>query len=120
MPANTDTRIFSEIRLAGMTVDPQGEEDPYNLLEKHSSLDVLPYLQPDEAARMLYRAGRYFYRYSSTTRTRRAIARLEGVDPSMAEQLAENWTAWRESVRRRGAVRPVPESRHGGRQYDVE
>jgi len=108
MPANTDTRIFSEVRLAGMMVNPQGEENPYKLLEKHSSLDVLPYLKPDEAARMLYRAGRYFYRYSSTTRTRRAIARLEGVDPSMAERLAVNWAAWRESVRRRGAARSVP------------
>jgi hypothetical protein len=108
MPPNTDTRIYSEVRLAGMKVDPQGEEDPYKLLEKHSSLDVLPYVKPDEAARMLYLAGRYFYRYFSTTRTRRAIARLENVDPTMAERLAENWAAWRESVRKRGAVRPAP------------
>jgi spermidine synthase len=108
MPPNTDTRIYSEVRLAGMKVDPQGEEDPYKLLETHSSLDVLPYLNPDEAARMLYLAGRYFYRYFSTTRTRRAIARLENVDPSMAERLAENWAAWRESVRKRTAKRQAP------------
>jgi hypothetical protein len=108
MPPNTDTRIYSEVRLAGMKVDPQGEEDPYKLLETHSSLDVLPYLKPDEAARMLYLAGRYFYRYFSTTRTRRAIARLENVDPTMAARLAENWAAWRESVRKRAAVRPAP------------
>jgi hypothetical protein len=105
MPANTDTRIFSEVRLAGMTADPQDEENPYKLLETHSSLDVLPYIKPDEATQMLYRAGRYFYRYFSTTRTRRAIARLEDVDPTMAERLAEDWSTWRQSVSKRAAAR---------------
>ena len=33
--ANTDTRILSEVRLAGMTVDPEGAEDPYELLRQH-------------------------------------------------------------------------------------
>ena len=101
IPANTDTRIISEVRLAGMTADPQGDEDPYKLIKEHSSLDVLPYLKPDEAARMLYLAGGYFYRHFSTTRTRQAIARLETLDPDMAGNLDRNWAAWRESVRNR-------------------
>jgi spermidine synthase len=109
MPANTDTRIFSEVRLAGMTVNPQGAENPYKLLEKHVSLDVLPYLNPDEAARTLFLAGRYFYRYFSSTRTRRAIARLEEVDPTMAERLIENWADWRESVIRNGGATALPD-----------
>jgi spermidine synthase len=108
MPANTDTRIFSEVRLAGMRVNPKGEENPYKLLEKHTSLDVLPYLKPDEAARMLFRAGRYFYRHSSTPRTQQALARLESVDPDMARRFNANWTAWREQVRKRKTTQSVP------------
>ena len=108
MPANTDTRIYSEVRLAGLKSDPQGEQSPYQLLKKHSSLDVLSYLKPDEAARVLYRAGRYFYRYSSTKRTRQAIARLESVDPGMAERLVKNWAAWRVSREKRESAL-VPE-----------
>jgi spermidine synthase len=108
MPANTDTRIFSEVRLAGMRVNPKGEENPYKLLEKHASLDVLPYLKPDEAARMLFRAGRYFYRHSSTPRTQQALARLESVDPDMAKRFNANWTAWREQVRKRKTTQSVP------------
>jgi len=106
IPANTDTRIFSEVRLAGMMVDPRGEENPYKLLKKHASLDVLPYLNPDEAARMLYRAGRYFYRYSSKPRTQQALARLESVNPDMAKRLNADWTAWQERVRKRKTTRP--------------
>jgi hypothetical protein len=103
-PANTDTQILSEVRLAGMTVDPQGEESPYELLATHSSLDVLPYLEPKESARMLYLAGRYSYRHFSTTRTRLAIARLEELDTPLAERLIDDWADWRESVRQRGTT----------------
>jgi len=101
MRPNTDTRIISEVRLAGMSVDPQGKENPYKLIQNHSSLDVLPYLKPAEAARMLSLAGSYFYRSFSTTRTRQAMTRLETLDPKMAEDLDRNWAAWRESVRNR-------------------
>jgi len=108
MPPNTDTRIISEVRLAGMTVEPDGDENPYKLVEKHSSLDVLSYIKPDDAARMLYLAGNYFYRNHSTTRTRNAMARLEPLDPAMARDLDRNWAAWRESVRNRSGPLPVP------------
>ena len=103
---NTDTRIFSEVRLAGLSVDPQGEEDPYKLLKTHTSLDVIPYLKPDETTEVLYLAGSYSYRYFSTERTRRAIARLEEVDPIMAERLTKSWADWREAVRNRGTAVP--------------
>jgi spermidine synthase len=105
MLPNTDTRIFSEVRLAGMTIDPRDEEDPYNLLRSNSSLDVIEYLNPEETARWLYLAGRYFYRYASTTRTRQAIALLESLDPPLAKRLDADWEAWRDSVRRR-STRP--------------
>ena len=114
MPANTDTRILSEVRLAGMTVDPQGDEDPNKLLEKHSSLDVLPYLNPDDAARVLSGAGRYFYHHFSTKRTRRAIARLEGLDSTMAERLTEDWSTWRQSIRERAAPRSARKRNESG------
>jgi hypothetical protein len=105
MTPNTDTRIFSEVRLAGMNVEQTGEDDPYALLRAHSSLDVMPYIRPEDAAQMLYRAGRYFYRHHSTTLTRRAIGRLEDVDPKLAGRLKDDWEGWRESVRNR-AITP--------------
>jgi spermidine synthase len=104
MPPNTDTRIYSEVRLAGMTVDPTGDDDPYQLLRAHSKLDVIPYLRPHEASQMLYQAGQSFYRHFSTALTRRAIARLEDVDPATADRLRDDWAAWRESVRNRGTA----------------
>jgi hypothetical protein len=55
---------------------------------------------------MLYLAGRYSYRHFSTTRAKRAMARLEELDASMAERLVEDWAAWRESVRQSGATPP--------------
>ena len=103
MPPNTDTRIYSEVRLAGITASPQGEENPYTLLGNHSSLDVLSYLKPDQAAWTLYLAGRYSFRYYSTKRTRWAIERLEEIDPSMAERLEKDWKASRQANLRRGA-----------------
>ncbi len=97
--ANTDTRIISEVRLAGMIVDPTGEESPYQLLKNNSSFDVLNYFEPNEQANFLFLAGRYFYSNFSTTRTRQAIAQLNTIDQPMAERLEKNWAAWRESFR---------------------
>ena len=98
---NTDTRIYSEVRLAGITVETSDEEDPYKLLAQHTSLDVLPYLSTGEAAHMVYVAGRYFYRHGAITRTRQAIAALENIDPAVAERLRNDWAGWRESIRQR-------------------
>ena len=97
--ANSDTLIISETRLAGMAVDPKGEENPYQLLRTHGNFDVKAILKPNESAEILYLAGRYFYSHFSTTRTRQAIAQLKSIDDLAARRLETSWSHWRDSLR---------------------
>lgn len=89
MAPNTDTRILSEVRLAGLTSDPQGHESPYLLLKNHFHLDVLPYLNLLDAAAMLYPAGQYFLKRGSPQRARMTVEQLMKVNPELARRLAK-------------------------------
>jgi hypothetical protein len=89
MAPNTDTRILSEVRLAGLTSDPKGNESPYLLLKNHFHLDVLPYLNLPDAAAMLYPAGQYFLKRGSPQRARMTVEQLTKVNPELARRLAK-------------------------------
>ena len=93
-PPNSDTRIISEVRLAGLTADPTGQKDPYALLERYFTFDLLPYLRPSEAPALLYDTGRHFYGSNAKLRTQRAVERLKELDPPSAERLAREYSAW--------------------------
>jgi len=92
--ANTDMRIMSEVRLAGIKTIPTGEENPYELLSSNYNFDVIPYLNSYEAKQMLSMAGRYFYKHESKDRTLKAIEQLKSLDLDSAMQLIESWDAW--------------------------
>jgi spermidine synthase len=101
---NSDTRILSEVRLAGMNTDPLGEENPYHFLNKHTHFDVLSYLKPDEAANALFAVGQYFYTYGFTLRTRQTIDQLMTINPVMAKDLESKWQAWQASKAQKKSV----------------
>ena len=94
-PPNSDTRIISEVRLAGLTADPTGQEDPNALLERYFSFDLLPYLKASEAKALLYGSGHYFFAANSKHRMGRVVERLKELDPPTAERLAREHSAWR-------------------------
>jgi len=96
---NTDTRIMSEVRLAGISETPTGDENPYVLLSSNYNFDVISYLNTDEAKDMLSMAGRYFYKYESKDRTLKAIEQLKSLDTNSAIQLKESWDTWRKKQR---------------------
>ena len=85
MRPNTDTNILSEIRLAAWHDDLTDDEDPYAFLFKHFTLDLRPYLIPDQAAKQIYRVGSFFLRRQAPERAKMAVERLKELDaPRMA------------------------------------
>lgn len=103
---NTDTRILSEVRLAGLSRDPTGAENPYEFLNQHIQFDVLPYLKPEQAANALFVVGEYFYRYGFTLRTRQTIDQLNTINPAMAQTLEANWQAWQAAEAQKKSANP--------------
>ena len=106
MQPNSDTRILSEVRLAGLNTDPQGDENPYLFLNKYTHFDVLPYLKPDQAADALFAVGEYFYTYGFTVRTRQTIDQLTTINPAMAQALEAKWQAWQAAQAQKVPVNP--------------
>ena len=54
---NTDTNIFSEVRLSMLDSHAQGDENPYDFLREHYNLHVAPYLGTDVASKLYQYAG---------------------------------------------------------------
>ncbi len=94
MRPNTDTNILSEIRLAALHHDPTDDEDPYAFLFKHFTLDLRPYLKPDQAAKQIYRVGALFLRRRAPERAKMAVERLKELDtPRLARWLEKRLLA---------------------------
>ena len=91
----SDTPIISEVRLAWLTADPAGQEDPNALLDRYFSFDLLPYLKPSEASALLYGAGHYLFAPNSNHRVGRVVERLKELDPPSGERLAREYSAWK-------------------------
>lgn len=85
--ANTDTNILSEVRLAGLSDELAEEDDPYLFLDTTYSLDIEPYLKPEEAAKTLYHGGVFCMRWKATRRARFAADLLQKFDPALARTL---------------------------------
>jgi len=84
---NTDTKILSEVRLAGLISDPEGAASPYELLRKHYRVELIPYFDPESAPQMLYRTGRFFIDQQWGSMLSDVIDELRVLDPQLATRL---------------------------------
>jgi spermidine synthase len=87
-PENTDTRILTEVRLAGMVADPASDASPYELLDRHYRVDLLPFFDAEFASEYLYRSGRYFLEQGWRRQAEDVLDDLRGLDPGLAERLS--------------------------------
>jgi spermidine synthase len=62
---NTDLNLYSEVRLATLGRASEAEEELSALLAKHYALDAAAYLDPEDAARTLAEAGRFFVSFQA-------------------------------------------------------
>jgi hypothetical protein len=77
---NTDTNIFSEVRLSQIDDTAKGEENPYDFLNKHYGLTITPYLQGD-VAQKLNDFARYLFSWDEERMARLIAKQLEEIDP---------------------------------------
>ncbi len=91
---NTDTNIFSEVRLSMLDKAAKGEENPYDFLHKHYHLSVTPYLDTDVAEK-LYAFADYLIRWDEERMTRFVAEQLKQIDETLARGI-EYELVWRE------------------------
>ncbi len=84
---NTDTRILSEVRLAGLIRDPQGAASPYELLKRHYRFELGPYLDPQTAPQRLFQTGRYLREQQWESMLQDLLEDLRMLDSQLAEKL---------------------------------
>lgn len=85
---NKDTNLRSEVRLAALRSNPTGADDPYGLLKKNSTLDILPFLDPDIAADWLFVQAEYYLGSKSYSRADMAATQLTTLDPVLGHAVA--------------------------------
>jgi len=84
---NTDTMILSEVRLAGLIKDPQGDANPYDLIRNYYRFKLSPHLAAESAEQDLYRTGRYLIEQQASLMLQHLLEDLRALDPQLAEQL---------------------------------
>ena len=92
--ANTDTNIFSEVRLAALVHDvPTGDENPYTFLLDHFHLDVYPYFSARLAPQRICEFGRYVLARGNADMAAKAAHRLQALDPRCARAIENGISA---------------------------
>lgn len=85
-PVNTDTNIFSEVRLASMGLKASPEADPFSEILRHARFNIADYLGDAPASR-LYRLGTVLNSRGQYPLAERVLERLAEIDPSKARAL---------------------------------
>jgi len=85
---NTDLNLLSEMRLAGVEMNPSGDQDPYVFLRRAHQMDLLPYLREEQAVSVLEElAEAALTRWKDTDLAARVAHRLEFLDAPRAAKL---------------------------------
>lgn len=79
-PLTTDTNILSEVRLAALAEAPQGSENPYAFLKKHSRFDFLDYYVGDTPAQFLLERAQRFLDWGNVYIAERIREQLQELD----------------------------------------
>ncbi|KPJ92314.1 MAG: hypothetical protein AMJ53_09635 [Gammaproteobacteria bacterium SG8_11] len=91
---NTDTNIFSEVRLSMLDSAAKGDENPYDFLHKHYHLTVAPYLDTNVAEK-LYEFADYLIEWNEERMTRFVAKQLKDIDEVLGRGI-EYELVWRE------------------------
>ncbi|MEM7249261.1 MAG: fused MFS/spermidine synthase [Acidobacteriota bacterium] len=84
---NTDTRLYTEVRLGMLRNEAEGDEDPLPMLARHRSFDVLPFLVPEQAPDFLLAIGRNLVTLEDLDSARLAEKQLRSIAPARADEL---------------------------------
>jgi spermidine synthase len=91
---NTDTNIFSEVRLSMLDSVAKGDENPYDFLHKNYHLSVTPYLE-NNVAEKLYKFADYLIEWNEERMTRFIAEQLKEIDEVLGRGV-EYELIWRE------------------------
>ncbi|WP_455209859.1 hypothetical protein [Kaarinaea lacus] len=91
---NTDTNIFSEVRLSMLDSVAKGDENPYDFLHDHYNLTVTPYLD-NNVAEKLYEFADYLISWNEERMTRFVAKQLQEIDDVLGRGI-EYELVWRE------------------------
>lgn len=83
IPANSDTNIYSEVRLSALDGNGQGDENPYAFMRKNHMVDVVPYLDTNVANKLL-RIADYFFEWKEAKQALMVADQLDSIDPVLA------------------------------------
>lgn len=86
-PMNSDTNILSEVRLARLIDVPQGAENPYDFITGTFKFDVVPYLNPEQAAQQIFDVGLVFLHWDDAISARQAVHQLETLNEALSRTL---------------------------------
>jgi len=95
MTPNTDTNIFSEVRLSALYDNPVGDEDPYTFLHDNFKFDAIPYLDPSLAKEQLDDIGMYFLQWETPAVTLKIAQQLYKLDQEWGRSLKHKIYFWR-------------------------
>lgn len=95
MTPNTDTNIFSEVRLSALYDDPVDEENPYKFLHNNFKFDAIPYLKPNVAKAQLNDMGMYFLQWDTPDVTLKIAQQLYKLDQEWGRGLKHEIYYWR-------------------------
>ena len=95
MMPNTDTNIFSEVRLSALYDDPVDDENPYPFLFENFKYDIIPYLKVSTAKMTLYNTGMYFLFWESPGVTLKISQQLNKLDEKWGRSLKHEIDFWR-------------------------
>ena len=82
-PANSDTNIYSEVRLSALDGNGKGDENPYKFMREKHMVDVVPYLDTNIANKLL-RIADYFFEWKESKQALKVADQLDKIDPVMA------------------------------------
>jgi len=95
MTPNTDTNIFSEVRLSALYDDPSEEENPYTFLKDNFKFDINSYLIEENAKDRLYDAGLYFLLWRAPDVAFKIALQLYELDQAWGRSLKHEIYHWR-------------------------
>lgn len=80
---NTDTNIYSEVRLSALDGNGEGDENPYSFLRKNHMVDVVPYMDTNIANKLL-RIADYFFEWKEAKQALKVADQLDKINPIFA------------------------------------
>jgi len=95
VPANSDTNILSEVRLSALDGDGQGDENPYDFLQKNYKISITPYMVGDVVAK-LEDITDYFFKWEGDFAIEHLVNQMKVLDEVKARGI-EYEHLWRKA-----------------------